>query len=111
LPPADECHGVTFEFRYLVDGSEFFRVDQRVEQVDAEADSDDQSDDGLDHVLSSSQPVASDGVDAHQDEEQNPDHEIDDVSHGANLQCDAGLLRPGPASNQYGKKPKPIRKI
>ena len=63
-------------------------MDQRVKQVDAEADSDDQSDDGLDHVLSSSQPVASDGVDAHQDEEQNPDSEIDDVGHGANLQCD-----------------------
>jgi hypothetical protein len=85
-------------------------MDQRVQEVDAEADSDDQSDDGLDHVLSSSQSVASDGVGAHQDEEQNPDSEIDDVGHGANLQCDAGVLRPEPASNQYGKKPQPIRK-
>jgi hypothetical protein len=85
-------------------------MDQRVEEVDAEADSDDQSDDGLDHVFISSQSVASDGVGAHQDEEQDPDHEIDDVGHGANLQCDAAGLRPGPASNQYGKELRPIRK-
>ena len=85
-------------------------MDQRVQQVDAEADPDNQSNDGFDHVINSSQSVASDGVGAHQDEEQNPDHEIDDVGHGANLQCDAGVLRPEPASNQYGKKPQPIRK-
>ena len=77
----------------------------------AEADSDDQSDDGLDHALSSSQSVASDGVDAHQDKEQNPDHEIDDVGHGANLQCDAGLLPPNRASDQYGKEPLLIRNL
>ena len=67
-------------------------MDQRVEEVDSQADPNDQPDDGLDHLLSSSQSVASNRVDAHQDEEQNPDHQVDDVGHGANLQCDDGFL-------------------
>jgi hypothetical protein len=91
-------------------GSEFLGMDQRVQEVDAEADSDDQSDDGLDHVPSSSQSVASDGVGAHQDKEQNPDHEIDDVGHGANLQCDAGVLRPDRTRDQYVRRLVVIRK-
>jgi hypothetical protein len=61
--------------------------------------------------LISSQAVACNGVDAHQDEEQNPDDEIDDVGHYANLQFDGGLLRPIPASNQYGLYEGAIRKI
>jgi hypothetical protein len=85
-------------------------MDQRVQQVDAEADPDNQSNDGFDHVINSSQSVASDGVGAHQDEEQNPDHEIDDVGHGANLQCDAGGLRLDRARDQYVKRPLVIRK-
>ena len=44
-------------------------MDQRVQEVDSQTDPDDQPDDGLDHLLSSSQSVASDGVNAHQDEE------------------------------------------
>jgi hypothetical protein len=84
-------------------------MDQRVQEVDSKHDSNDQSNDGLDHSLSSSQSVACDGVYAHQDEEQNPDHEIDDVGHGANLQCDAGLLPRDRASDQYGKDPVVIR--
>jgi hypothetical protein len=84
-------------------------MDQRVQEVDSKHDSDEQPDDGLDHVLSSSQPVASDGVSAHQDEEQNPDHEIDDVGHGANLRCDGRLLPPDRASDQYGMEPGAIR--
>ena len=82
-------------------------MDQRVEQVDAEADSDNQSDDGLDHVLSSSQPVASDGVDAHQDKEQNPDHKIDDVGHGANLQCRLGFCARDLQAINMGRSPSP----
>ena len=66
-------------------------MDQRVQEIDSQADPDDQPDDGLDHLLSSSQSVASDGVTAHQDEEQNPDHQIDEIGHGASLQCDAGF--------------------
>jgi hypothetical protein len=30
-------------------GSEFLGIDQRVEEIDAEADADDQADDGFDH--------------------------------------------------------------
>ena len=86
-------------------------MDQRVQEVDSQADPDDQPDDGLDHLLSSSQAVASDGVNAHQDEEQNPDHQIDDVGHGANLQCDAGFLPQDRASDQYGKEPLLIRNL
>jgi hypothetical protein len=66
-------------------------MDQRVQEIDSQADPDDQPDDGLDHLLSSSQSVASDGVNAHQDEEQNPGHQIDDIGHRANLQCDGGF--------------------
>ena len=66
-------------------------MDQRVQEEDSQADPDDQPDDGLDHLLSSSQAVASNGVNAHEREEQNPNHQIDDVGHGANLQCDEGF--------------------
>ena len=66
-------------------------MDQRVQEIEAEADPDDQSDDWLDHLPGSSQSVASGGVDAHQDQEQNPGRQIDDVGHGANLQCDGGF--------------------
>jgi hypothetical protein len=59
-------------------------MDQRVQEVDAEAHADDQADDGFNHALFSLQPVASGGVDAHQDEEQDPNDEIDNVSHVAN---------------------------
>ena len=86
-------------------------MDQRVQEIDSQADPDNQPDDGLDHLLSSSQSVASDGVNAHQDEEQNPGHQIDDIGHGANLQCDAGLLPPDRASDQYGKEPLLIRNL
>ena len=86
-------------------------MDQRVQEIDSQADPDDQPDDGLDHLLSSSQSVASDGVNAHQDEEQNPDHDIHDVGHGASLQCDNGLLPLDRASDQYGKEPLLIRNL
>jgi hypothetical protein len=62
--------------------SEFFRMDQRVEEVNSQADSDDQPDNGLDHVLIPSQTVASDGVPGHQGEEQKSDHDIDNIKHG-----------------------------
>jgi hypothetical protein len=86
-------------------------MDQRVQEEDSQADPDDQPDDGLDHFLSSSQAVASDGVNAHQGEEQKPDHQIDDVGHGANLRYDAGLLLLNRASDQYAKKPLLIRNL
>ena len=86
-------------------------MDQRVQEIESQADPDDHPDDGFDHLLSSSQSIASDGINAHQDEEQNPDHQIDDIDHGADLQCDAGLLPPDRASDQYGKEPLLIRNL
>ena len=59
-------------------------MDQRVQEVDAEAQADDQADEGFNHALVSLQPVASGYVDAHQNEKQNPNDEIDNVSHAAN---------------------------
>ena len=86
-------------------GSEFLGMDQRVQEVDAETDSDNQSDDGLDHGLSSSQSIASDGVDAHQDKKQNSDDEIDNVGHGASLLCDAGVCALDLQAINMGKGP------
>jgi hypothetical protein len=60
--------------------SEFLGMDQRVQQVDAEADSNDQADDGFGH-RPPSQPGAGVGVGAHQPEEQKSDDEIDKIGH------------------------------
>ena len=66
LRPADDGHGVTFRSRISGSGrSEFLGMDQRVEEIDAEADADDQSDDGFDHRVLPLQPVAGGGVGAH----------------------------------------------
>jgi hypothetical protein len=57
-------------------------MNQRVEQVDAEADSNDQADDRFGH-RPPSQSVAGVGVNAHQPEKQKSDDEIDKIGHGA----------------------------
>jgi hypothetical protein len=57
-------------------------MDQRVQQVGAEAEANDQADDGFDH-RPPSQSGAGMGVNAHQPEEQKSDDEIGKIGHGA----------------------------
>jgi hypothetical protein len=83
LQPADDGHGFTFNFSdYWETQSEFLGMDQRVQQVDAEADSNDQADDRFGH-RPPSQSGAGTGVNAHQPEEQKSDDEIGKIGHGA----------------------------
>jgi hypothetical protein len=65
------------------EGLKFLGIDQRVEQVDGEAEPDREADDGFDHRLSLLKPIAGDGVDAHQREEEQSDDDVDDVRHDA----------------------------
>jgi hypothetical protein len=58
-------------------------MDQRVQQVGAEADANDQADDGLNHSDDPSKPVAGDGIGAHQPEEQKSECKVDKIGHGA----------------------------
>jgi hypothetical protein len=58
-------------------------MDQRVQQVDAEADADDQANDGFSHGDAPSKPVAGDGIGAHQPEEQKSECKVDKIGHGA----------------------------
>jgi hypothetical protein len=83
---------------------------QRVEEVDAKTDRDDEADDGFGHCDFSLQAVASDGVDTHQGEEQNPDSEIDNVGHDmAPPNSHRTLLLRG-VSVQFGMQRRRIRK-
>jgi hypothetical protein len=83
-------------------GSKFFGMDQRVEEINPQAESDDQSDDRFDHMRIPSQSVASDGVESHQDEEQDSDGDVDDVSHGEALRFHGGVLRLATVRGQCG---------
>jgi hypothetical protein len=79
LRPADEGHG----FPLKREGLEFLGIDERVEQIDGEAVPDRETDDGFDHRLSLLKPIAGDGVEPHQGEEEQSDDDVDDVRHGA----------------------------
>jgi hypothetical protein len=62
---------------------EFFGVDQRVEEIDAQQDADRQADDGFDHSPLLLKTAAGVGVDAHQTDQQNADRDVDKIEHGA----------------------------
>ena len=105
LRPADEGHG----FPLGREGLEFLGIDERVEQIDGEQQADREADDGFDHreLL---KPIAGDGVDAHQREEQHSEDEVDDVRHGGRpLRFDARFVERKPISDQCGKPVRGIR--